>query len=252
MAWEIITVCLDPVDPVGVDAALERVLRPYDRNDPAEGEDGRWDRYRIGSPAKFPVVDGHEDDGRLLRGTPPGDPGHCDGGPRALLDLAALRTAAADAAGREWDEWQRLAADHPPARPLLHFVERSAEPDDYFGRAAWQAYHTQPLLAAVAQRYGFTNAPFQLIRNWGDDPVVSYGLSRSDYAALRAREALATDGLLTRSGEWLDPDLVPAGKPGLAGQLDHLRTRRDYRHFTDLYLMELPPDAMLLRVHIHC
>ncbi|KAB1153335.1 hypothetical protein F6X68_14485 [Micromonospora sp. AMSO12t] len=257
MAWEIITVCLDPVDRREIDVALAAAMRPYDRDAPQHPDDewgGRWDRYRIGWSARIPVVGGYEDDPRLVRGDSSEvmGRGYCDGGPRALLDLGAVRTAAAEAAGREWDEWQQMAAAFPPARPLVHFVESSAEPHDYFGRKAWQAYHSQPLLAAVANRYGFTTAPFQRIRNRGDDPVVSFGLSRVEFMALRAREALATDGLLTLSGEWLDPDLMGSSAPGLAGQLDNLRLRRDYRHFTDLYLMELPPDAMLLHVHIHC
>ncbi|MET0415222.1 MAG: hypothetical protein ABW022_04270 [Actinoplanes sp.] len=257
MAWEIITVCLDPVDRREIDAALAAAMRPYDRNAPQDPEDewgGRWDRYRICSFTRIPVVRGYEDDLRLVRGdsSERAVRGYCDGGPRALLDLGAVRDAAAEAAGRQWDEWQQMAAALPPARPLVHFAETSAETQDYFGREAWQAYHAQPLLTAVAKRYGFTTAPFRRIRNWGDDPVVSFGLSRVEFMALRAREALATDGLLTRSGEWLDPDLLGRSVSGLAGQLDNLRLRRDYLHFTDLYLMELPPDAVLLHVHIHC
>ncbi|MFF9154126.1 hypothetical protein ACF1AB_18050 [Streptomyces sp. NPDC014846] len=71
---------------------------------------GEWDHWRLGQPDReFMVVPGHEADPRRVRDlTPRGGrerravPGLCDGGPRGLLDFAAMRAGALANAERHW------------------------------------------------------------------------------------------------------------------------------------------------------
>ncbi|MFE1880988.1 hypothetical protein [Streptomyces diastatochromogenes] len=102
MANEMLTVCLPPDAGSDLRAALVAALAPYDMNGTHEPYQGEWDQWRIGRPgAEFMVVPGHEGDPRLIRDTTSfrGEarawvPELCDGGPRGLLDFAAMRARA--------------------------------------------------------------------------------------------------------------------------------------------------------------
>ena len=107
MSNELVTVCLPPVAGSDLHAALAAALAPFDRNGNYEPYQGEWDQWRIGRPgSEFMVVPGREDDPRLIRDRTPfrgeardPDPRLCDGGPRELLDFAAMRARA------DFDTW---------------------------------------------------------------------------------------------------------------------------------------------------
>ncbi|MEU1401170.1 hypothetical protein ABZ471_02185 [Streptomyces sp. NPDC005728] len=102
MANELVTVCLPPAADSDLRASLATALAPFDMNGNHKPYQGEGDQWRIGRPgAEFTVVSGREDDPRLVRDPTPfrGEPrdlvpGLCDGGPRELLDFAAMRAQA--------------------------------------------------------------------------------------------------------------------------------------------------------------
>ncbi|WP_329188421.1 hypothetical protein [Actinacidiphila glaucinigra] len=99
-------------------AAVAAAIAPYDRNSDIEPYQGEWDHWHLGGPGKeFTVLPGHEHDPRLIREplTSRGEvrdwvPSLCDGGPRELLDFAAMRLHAATEAERRWRERDDFAA----------------------------------------------------------------------------------------------------------------------------------------------
>src|SRR2546423_10976935 len=127
MAKERVTVCVPPCDPGDVVEAIGAAMAPYDYNrDAGVGDpdvETWWDYWQIdGRGCEFPVVPGHEDDPRLIRGAKAlsGEPRNvppslCDGGPRALLDLETPR---AQAAARGRRGLGRRGGYTPPHTPL--------------------------------------------------------------------------------------------------------------------------------------
>lgn len=116
MANEMLTVCLPPDAGSDLRAALAVALAPYDMNGTYEPYQGEWDQWRIGRPSsEFMVVPGYEGDPRLIRDTAKFRgkvrewvPGLCDGGPRGLLDFAAMRARAAVDAESSWEYVRHL------------------------------------------------------------------------------------------------------------------------------------------------
>ncbi|MFE0509509.1 hypothetical protein [Streptomyces sp. NPDC058964] len=231
MAKERVTVCVPRCDPGDVPRAIGTVMAPYDYNRVfAPGEpvvETWWDYWRIdGRGCEFPVVPGHEDDPRLIRGT--GTPsGLCAGGPRGLLDLETPRARAAAEARRAFETWQEFASGYPPARPMSHFWSRYvADPEHYPQARALEDFRTQPAIAALMERPDLEDLV-------GGDPVAHLGNDLDTHVRDAANAALPTPALLTLEGHWLSV----AGPEG-------------DRHFND-YLDTLPPDAIVVRVLYH-
>lgn len=110
MSGEVVTVCLPPEAGADLHAALAATPAPFDMNGRHEPCQGEWDHWRLGQPDHaFMVVPRHEARPRLVRDLTPrrgrerrAVPGLCDGGPRALLDFAAMGAGAPANAERHW------------------------------------------------------------------------------------------------------------------------------------------------------
>ena len=239
MAKERVTVCLPPCDPEDVIEAIGAAMAPYDYNrDAGVGDPDAetwWDYWQIdGGGCEFPVVPGHEDDPRLIRGAEAlsGEPRNvppslCDGGPRALLDLETPRARAAASARRAFEAWQDFSAAYPPARPASHFRARHfADPEGYPQAQLLEDYRTQPAIVALR------NAP-ELRELIGGDPAARLTGDVEAHVRAAADDALPSNALLTLDGRWLD-----------------IANAERRRHFND-YLDALPADTLVVRVLYH-
>lgn len=141
----------------------------------------------------------------------PGDPLRCDGGPKRVLDLAGMRSAAV-AAGRElWAAWQEAVRRHPPALPID-------------AMAGWDAYYAQPLVREFASRPDVEDS----------DVIAWFGDDEESFLDRQAEQAVLSYALLTADGRWLDAEATP-GYPTL------LRS----------YLDDLPDDAFVIELDCH-
>jgi hypothetical protein len=243
VASEIVTVCLDGVDASDYADALAQALARYDE----DSDDPRWEaQWRISSDgAGLPPVAA---DDRVLFAD-----GVCVGGPRGRLDLDGAWAAFAAEAGRLWDAWHEFADGYPKARSLEElYAESAADPARYGMELAEADYRSQPVVAAApfladGQLVAGNPLPLSLER----DPVGWFGLSRGDYMRRRAARLLPTAGLLTREGEWLDPDGTPAiNASPAAWNLESFRIRLAYYAHADAYLRALPPESFVVRVRV--
>jgi hypothetical protein len=260
------TVCLPPSPPDRVEAALAAALAPFDMNQPAAGNlNGRWDRWYISpSDDRFAVKPGHDGDPRLIHQTtwPGGAPRlrlplRCDGGPRALLDFEATPASAIASARHDWQaqrqDWQRLAARHPPALPLTAFLARhDADPQGYTQAQAITDHHSQPLIRALNHRPASQypeSYPHLAIWVLGpdSDPISYY--TRDPQADLDAAAAWAivTYALLTTDGQWLDADHPGPFSHALPGE----EPKTAYARHATAYLDELHGDCIIIRLLCH-
>ncbi|MFI1092853.1 hypothetical protein [Streptomyces sp. NPDC020917] len=101
------TVCLPPTEPADVPSAIAGRMAPYEAEPNGEfNPAGEWDWWSVFALAReaFLVLPGHDGDPRVLTAAnvPRGvlaydelEPLECLGGPRGLLDFAAMRARAA-------------------------------------------------------------------------------------------------------------------------------------------------------------
>jgi hypothetical protein len=239
---ETVTVCLDGVDGRDYADALAAGLARYDE----DSDDPRWvSQWRVfAGDDGLPLLGGHVTDARVLIVDE-----LCAGAPRGLLDLDGAWATAAAAAGRLWDAWQEFAAAYPKARSLEDlFTESAADPVGYDSNRALADYATQPVV--VAAPFRADGRPGTEPPSLERDPVGWFGLARDEYAERRAAQLLPTAGLLTREGEWLDPDQVRRGGSPAEKMLNHFRDRLAYFERADAYLRGLPPDCFVVRVRV--
>jgi hypothetical protein len=241
---ETVTVCLDGVDGRDYADALAAALNRYGE----DSADPRWmQEWRVyGDGDGLPLAAGHPpDDPRVLMAE-----GVCAGAPRGLLDLDGARAAASAGAGRLWDHWQDFAAAYPKARSLEDlYTESAADPVRYDSSRAVADYAAQPVVMAapfLADGRPPTTAPPSL----EFDPVGWFGLTRGEYIQRRAARVLPTAGLLTREGEWLDPDQVLHGASPAEAMINDFRDRLAYFARADAYLRGLPADCFVVRVRV--
>lgn len=243
MSSEIVTVCLDGADGRDYSTALAAALARFDE----DSDDPRWmQSYEITpGPVGLPLLDEYATDPRALIVD-----GLCAGAPRGLLDMDTARVRAAAEASRLWDQWQQFAAAYPKARSLEEFYSDSAaDPSFYDSERAAADYAVQPAVMAtpfLADGRPPTGAPPSLEL----DPVGWFGLGREAYADRRAARALPTDGLLTREGEWLDPDQPRRGASPAEKMINRFRDRLAYFTRADAYLRGLPSGCFVVRVKV--
>lgn len=262
-----LTVCLPPVPPGRVHAALAAALAPFDMNRPADGNpDGRWDRWHIfAGDDQFAVKPRHDGDPRLIhQPTWPGGaprerlPLRCDGGPRALLDFESTRASAIADARDIWQaeqqDWQRLVARHPPALPLSAFLARhDADPQGYTWVQAMTDHHRQPLIRALNHRPSDQypeSYPHLGIWILGPDadPISYYTRDPQTDLDLAAAWAIPAYALLTTDGQWLDADRPgPFGHP-LPGE----DQRTAFARQATAYLDGLDGDCVIVVLLCHC
>ncbi|MCZ1012348.1 hypothetical protein [Streptomyces lydicus] len=203
----------------------------------------KWDRWQIGGRWTgyfIPRADAAGDP-RLLVGSPgeSGDPcpaERVDGGPRKLLDLAAMRAEARHAAGEQFDRWQGLVTGLPEAHGWSAFLSRhEADPGAY---PLWQAreeYGAQPQVKAARQSREFVRM---------DCTIDTFSPGRDAYMQQRADHAVPGYAYLGIDGVWQAP-----GRMGLFGQSTGTpQDQAEYAHRMNEQLDTLPPDTLLVAV----
>ncbi|MEV4556350.1 hypothetical protein AB0K51_05040 [Kitasatospora sp. NPDC049285] len=251
-----LTVTLPAAAQEDVVAAIGAALRPFDINDGPDGynPDGEWDWWAISGEPNLVARPECAADPRLIRQDAPsgGESGpRCDGGPRGLLDLDAMRALHAASAAATWAVWARFAAEHPPAEPLSAILARhgvtswGASPER---EAARREHLAQPLVQALAQ-YAVTGGdphyPNSLVTQ---DPVALFAGEEREFVDRQAAVAVPTYALLTLDGQWADPaNPAPLG-PVLPGESEAAA----YWRLADAYLRGLPEDVLLVQVLCHC
>ncbi|MGA4541439.1 hypothetical protein ACPA54_15765 [Uniformispora flossi] len=265
MAGISVSVCLRPEAVDGnVRAAVAAAMAPFDLDADNPWQRGMWDSWRIvgGSDGGgFPVVAGYEEDPRLIHDDPPWNqttapvsvPGVCAGGPRALLDLEAPRTAYERAEAASWDLWQHLLRTHEPAVRLEVFVQRWGRDGTEEGfEALMAAYREQPLISA------FLDHPFSLGRGslgypspW-EHPVIGFTGTRSEYVARMTSSIVGFDtDVVTPDGWWVESGMQPIhAECESPSACPHTFAPTPWPG-TNAYLAGLPDDTVIVRLHCH-
>lgn len=253
-----VNVCLEPSAAGDLDAALSAALAPFDHNLTGDGNPaGEWDWWCIdaGRGEGFAVRPEHDGDPRLLHGDGDREPLHCDGGPRGLLDFAATRRQAVNRARAEWQaqqhDFQKLIADHPPARPLTAFLDRhQADPVAYPREQAVADHHAQPLIRALNHCTAWQRYPSLGVWVLGPDtdPISQFTRDPQPDFDGAAAWAVTTYALLTADGHWIDPErLGPFAAPHPGEEADEAYARQ-----ADAYLDNLGDDYVIVRLLCHC
>lgn len=159
-----------------------------------------------------------------------------DGGPRGLLDLHAMREAAKATAAAEYDAYQALVAELPPARPWDHFNKRmNANPAVYPREQARSDYIAQP---AVQARQGtlFDQGP-------EIDPIEQFGVSRKVFLERAEARAVPGEAFVDLNGQWI----APVGGP-LFSTMNWDHDAYNYLWRVNQYIDELEDSVYLIAV----
>ncbi|MGW5351798.1 hypothetical protein ACWERV_14985 [Streptomyces sp. NPDC004031] len=264
-----ITVSLPASAADDVEEAVARAMAPFEIDDTTGDDRDIWDSWYISGGTVhgggFNVLPGHEQDPRLIHEIPgrwwrpgaeptPNEPGWCAGGPRGLLDFSASREEAEKLAEAAWQHWQDLARELPEPQPLEAFRTRRRTEPGYSREQAAADYHAQPLLRTFEEY--LETLPTERYR-WDflrtSDPVADIGpLPLEKFLARALSDALNTRNVLTLDGWWHED-----GAPGVHGPCPtpttcpHTPTVPPGQAHADAYLLNLPPDALLVNVHCH-
>lgn len=196
---------------------------------------GRWGDYFLARPGPGLITAERgwdspkaEGDGKL----------RAEGGPKALLDFAAMRDEAEVKANAEYDKWDAACTDTPPARSwpeMYSLVELGEITLD----EARRQYNAQPRIVA-AKKAG--------IGEW-DCPVETFMSGREEYVAEARRAAVPGYALVTLDEEWVAP-----GRMGWFGMSsDEPGRRSGYRSAVNAYLEDKLADddfVVVLDCHI--
>lgn len=259
-----LTVCLLPFAGT-VEDAITTAMAPFQMYGTDDwSEDWRWDSWTInaGDDLRFPVKPEHDGDARLVYGDRYGTGAkrkrltlQCDGGPRGLLALDRLRELARTETEQAWhtqqEAWQRLVAEHPPARPLPEFLAaHHANPDAYARDQAVADHHAQPLIQALNHDSLWDRHPglAQWMLGPDTDPITFYSRAIEADLDVAATWALPTSALLTHDGRWIEPS-----EPGDFTQpRDGERDQDAYARCVTKYLEELDEACVIVRLRCHC
>jgi hypothetical protein len=205
--------------------------------------DGYWDYWRVGGRwgGYFTYL---ADDPRLLKpsrdwGSP--DlimPNTCDGGPKALLDIAGMRGRAADKAREDHAKWLVAVDGTPEALPWSTFATQVGECPGYTIDQAREEYRSQPRMAALqGTSYGAM---------W-DCPIEAYQKPTAVFVELARAKAVPGYALVTLDGKWMAP-----GRMGWFGMsTDTPNHQVGYYETANAYIEALPDDACLVAVDCH-
>lgn len=219
--------CL-PVADENWRAAADAAMEPFRIDD--ETGHGEWDHWN--TDGGLWVRPECVDDQLIVPSSTewPGDPLRCDGGPKRVLDIVGMRSAAV-ATGREvWAAWQEAVRRNPPARPFDRLRPHYADT-----AAVWEAFQAQPLVREFDARHGDQGDLFNTVRPVGSVDVVTwFGDDEERFLEREAELAVTNYALVTTDGRWLDAETTP-----------------DYRSVLRSYLDGLPDDAFLIELNCH-
>ncbi|WP_426513473.1 hypothetical protein ACPPVO_24420 [Dactylosporangium sp. McL0621] len=249
-------------------------MAPFEAYRDFASERDQWERWSIQGGSDgfgFRALPGMQDDPRLIHDQPHGEQGPrpslagmCAGGPRGLLDLAGPVTEAKIAAGRLWDLFHQLRDLMPAVLPLEHFrtlpenhvryMPVGADPEDYplvpnsNLTPALEQYRAQPLIQRLRATPFFTAGVVREL----PDMLPWFALTREEYVAQQAEDALRRSELLTLDGWWIERDHLPVH--GACESLDTCPHRTDRsepwtRAEKAAYLEHLPDDVIIVRLH---
>jgi len=221
--------------------------------------DSKWDWYSIGGrwSGYFPIRgDLTVEASRLLiqgrrswtNQDQPQDPWACDGGPKGLLDLDALRDKKGAEAAKRYDTYQEIVEDLPEALPWRVFADdATAQAALTTGRgeitAVWdearRLYNDQERVRLTKQHDEF---------KWSFDCTVEeFSVSRKFYIEKARNEAVPGYALVTTTGEWVAP-----GKMGWFGMSsDSEEDMAMFKAKANGYIDGLSDDTLLIAVDLH-
>lgn len=194
---------------------------------------GRWGGYLLRKPGSDGAV-------VILPEKQWGSPDHfdfynCDGAPKGLVDLEAMRAKQEKKARERWRQFRVIADRFPETRPWAHFrdlVDVELTIDE-----ARKGYRAQPGVIALRDT-GYM---------WSDDPYTEYSVPEDEYAEDARAAAVPGYALLTTDGRWTEP-----GTMGWFGMsTDTQESREDYRRFANAYIEALPDSTWLVAVDAH-
>jgi hypothetical protein len=158
------------------------------------------------------------------------------------LDFAAMRESHAEAAGKRYDRWESLLAEHGPAKPWSHFAGL-AQVEEITWDEARRQYRKQPLIVAVT---ALEDCDEWLV-GWGDCAVEAFTPPRDEYVRLAAASAVPSYALVSLDGRWGAP-----GRMGWFGMSsDGPGEREAYDLDANRYLDQLAPDDLLVVIDCH-
>lgn len=177
------------IDTDAGQAFLSEVLSHYDENN-ENARAPKWDWWVIGGrwrghfkqKAPVGVVATR---GSHPRWDKPREPGRCDGGPRASLDLEGMREDAAAKAERDWNEYAAITYGTPQPQRWATFVRRHEESEREVLGQSWRDAFDACYEQARAE-FGFPEAD-EAFWSWLDEQPDGFCESEA-YVALKARQ----------------------------------------------------------------
>lgn len=243
-------------DPVTWESLFDAhaILYPGEEIDRVIDDDGRayrmstynpgskWDWYVIGGRWGGYLLRKPDSDGAgvILPEKQWSSPDHfdfysCDGAPKGLVDLEAMRAKQEKKARERWQQFRAIADKFPETRPWAYFrglVDVEMTIDE-----ARVGYRAQPGVTALRDTDYM----------WADDPYADYGLPEDEYAENARAAAVPGYALLTTDGRWTEP-----GQMGWFGvSTDTQESREDYQKFANEYIEALPDSTWLVCVDVH-
>lgn len=204
----------------------------------------KWDWYQIGGrwTGYFRVRPEWIGDEQLINGDPGAMTGRntdrekCDGGPKRMLDFAAMRDWAEVDEGAKWKEFHAIADQYPDTHSWAWHMERVDDGSMTIEQAR-VAYHEQPGFAALQ------DTDFR----WYDDPYEIFAVDLATYQANARRDAVPGWSLLTLDGQWREK-----GRMGWFGMSDATdETTAAFKTWANEYLESLDDDVVLVAVDVH-
>lgn len=203
--------------------------------------ESKWDWYAVGGrwTGHFPYRPGAEPiigaEPHWGGGKP--EPGHCDGGPKRVLDLDQLREEAAQKATDTYRKYQAVVAGTEEALPWHTFADNVSE-GGYTIDQARSDYNSQPRIAALQARDDF---------RWYWSGYEEFDVPEALYVERARASAVPGYATLTTDGRWMAP-----GRMLMFGM--STETKDDtlgYKEAANAYIESLDDSVWLIMVDCH-
>jgi hypothetical protein len=211
----------------------------------ARNPQSMWDYWRIGGRwgGYFPYRAGHARE--ILKSQASWDspglkPGHCDGGPKRVLDLDGMRDEKAAAARRRYAEFTELTRGTPEPLPWRSFADNISPEHGYTPNQAREEYYSQPRIQALK------GTPFD--DPFADDVAEEFnGKNEAQYAEIARARAVPGYAIITTDGRWMAP-----GRMGwFATSTDGEGDRIGYWEASNAYIDALDDEVFLVALDCH-